>query len=653
MDFIITAIPLIPLAGFVVLGLLGWRWRSETLIGIVGSSTVGVSFLLSLLTLGWLLQLPASQQSHTVTLYRWVVAGNFHADIAFHVDPLSIVFALVVTGVGFLIHVYSIGYMHGDRSFWRFFAYLNLFIFMMLVLVLSSNLLLTFLGWEGVGLCSYLLIGFWYDRHFQGVGILWTTDAGRKAFIINRIGDVGMLLAMFLLVKQFGTLEYTAINAQAATVFPVGSDIVTVITLLLFLACTGKSAQIPLAVWLPDAMAGPTPVSALIHAATMVTAGIFLVARLSPLFALAPTTLGIITVIGALTALAAATIGLVQTDIKKVLAYSTISQLGFMFTAAGAGAFTAAVFHVVTHAFFKALLFLGAGAVIHALHEQQNIRLMGGLKRYMPTTYRLFLIAGLAIAGIPPLSGFFSKDAILWQVFEEVGVIGWLVLTAAAFCTAFYTFRLIGLVFHGEERFDHRHIHPHEAPAVMRIPLLILGFLSLTGGLLGIPYALFPIGTNPNLLERFLEPVFTPAMVALGRAPVLAIHWEEYVLMLLATGVGIGGIMLAWRLFVGEGISAERQMEQRLGKLYRLLGHKYYVDEVYQKLIVEPVQQVSERFFWRLTDVMLIDGLVNGVARVIGQFGRALRRLQTGIAQTYAAVMLAGILALLSWLVFF
>ncbi len=652
MDFLIAAIPLIPLAGFLTLGLFGWRWRSETVLGALGSGTVGLSFLLSTIVLGWLLQLPEPQRSYTVVLYRWIEAGTFRVELAFTVDPLSIVFALVVTGVGFLIHVYSIGYMQGDAGFWRFFAYLNLFIFMMLVLVLSNNLLLTFLGWEGVGLCSYLLIGFWYNRRFEGVGILWTTDAGRKAFIMNRIGDAGMLLAMFLLVQQFGSLEYSTINAQAASL-AMGSGTIVAITLLLFLACTGKSAQIPLAVWLPDAMAGPTPVSALIHAATMVTAGVFLVSRLAPLFALAPATLNIIAAVGALTALTAATIGLVQTDIKKVLAYSTISQLGFMFTAAGVGAFSAAVFHVVTHAFFKALLFLGAGAVIHALHEQQDIRAMGGLRRSMPTTYRLFLVAGLAIAGIPPLSGFFSKDAILWHVFEEAGILGWLVLVAAAFCTAFYTFRLIALVFHGEERFDRRHLHPHEAPAVMRVPLLILGFLSVVGGFLGIPHALLPFVDSPNLLEHFLEPLFTPAAALLGKISAPALHWEEYVLMLLATAVSGAGALSAWRLFSADGLAAEQKIQQRLGRLYQLLWRKYYVDEFYQKLIVEPVQQVSERFFWRFLDAALIDGVVNGVARLVGQLGSIVRRLQTGVAQSYAMVMLVGILALLSWLVLF
>ncbi|MEN3027256.1 MAG: NADH-quinone oxidoreductase subunit L [Chlorobiota bacterium] len=650
MDLLLAAIPLAPLVGFLLLGL--FRWRSEALIGTIGSGSVGLAFLFSLGILGWLLQQPATERSVTATLYSWVVTGNLRVDIAFQADPLSIVFALVVTGVGFLIHVYSIGYMHNDPGFRRFFAYLNLFIFMMLVLVLSDNLLLTFVGWEGVGLCSYLLIGFWYDRRFEGVGIIWTTDAGRKAFIMNRIGDVGMLLAMFLLVKQFGTLEYDAINAQAAATLPVGTEVVTAITLLLFLACTGKSAQIPLATWLPDAMAGPTPVSALIHAATMVTAGVFLVVRLAPLFALAPATMTVVAVIGALTALTAATIGLVQTDIKKVLAYSTVSQLGFMFTAAGVGAFAAAVFHVVTHAFFKALLFLGAGAVIHALHEQQNIHRMGGLARHMPTTYRTFLIAGLAIAGIPPLSGFFSKDAILWHTFERLGAIGWVILVAAAFCTAFYTFRLIALVFRGQERFD-RHLHPHEAPAVMRIPLAILAVLSAIGGFIGIPYALLPIGTNPNLLEAWLEPLLAPAVALMGKVPILAIHWEEYLLMLAATAVSLAGIWIAWRRFTTEDVAADRWLERLLGPAFQLLRNKYYVDEAYQKAVTEPVQQLSERFLWKFTDVAVIDGAVNEIAAAIGRAGEILRQLQTGIAQSYAMLMLVGILALLSWLVFF
>ncbi|MCS6966575.1 MAG: NADH-quinone oxidoreductase subunit L, partial [Candidatus Kapabacteria bacterium] len=369
--------------------------------------------------------------------------------------------------------------------------------------------------------------------------------------------------------------------------------------------------------------------------------------------ALAPTTLTIITIVGVLTALTAATIALVQTDIKKVLAYSTVSQLGFMFAAAGVGAFSAAVFHVVTHAFFKALLFLGAGAVIHALHEQQNIRSMGGLKRHLPVTHRVFFIAGLAIAGIPPLSGFFSKDAILWHVFEGAGLLGWLTLLAAAFCTAFYTFRLIAMVFHGEERFDHRHVHPHEAPAVMRVPLTVLALLSVAGGLLGLPYALLPIGTNPNLLERWLEPIFSPAAALLGKVPVPSIHWEEYLLMMLTTAMSVVAIVLAWRLFAKEGTAAERRLEQRLGVLYRFLWKKYYVDEAYQKLFVEPTQQVSERFFWRIVDAALIDGFVNGLASLIGHTAAILRRLQTGIAQTYATLMLVGVLALLSWLVLF
>ena len=651
MDTLVLLIPLLPLLGFVVLGLAGRRIGSEAILGAIGSGTVGISFVLSCIALGWLLQMPAELRVHEVVLYRWLFAGDFHVEVAFRLDPLSMVFALVVTGVGFLIHVYSIGYMHGDAGFWRFFAYLNLFIFMMLVLVLSNNLLLTFVGWEGVGLCSYLLIGFWYSRRFEGVGIVWTTDAGRKAFLMNRVGDAGMLLGMFLLARQFGTLHYETLTAQAV-MLPVGSEVLTAATLLLFLACTGKSAQIPLAAWLPDAMAGPTPVSALIHAATMVTAGIFLVARLSALFALAPVTLAVITVVGAVTALWAATIGLVQTDIKKVLAYSTVSQLGFMFAALGVGAFSAAVLHVVTHAFFKALLFLGAGAVIHALHEQQNIHFMGGLRRYLPHTYRVFLVAGLAIAGIPPLSGFFSKDAILWNVFEHAGTGVWLVLLTAAFCTALYTFRLIGLVFHGEERFDRHHVHPHEAPPVMRIPLYVLAALSVVGGVLGIPYALLPIGTNPNLLETWLEPVFSTASGLLGRVPQAVVHWEEYALMLVATAVSVLAIALAWRWFAQEGMAGERRFTERLGALHRLLWHKYYVDEATEKLIVEPTVQTSERFLWRLLDVRLIDGAVNGVAAGVRWVAERLRRMQTGIAQTYALTMLVGIVLLLSWLLF-
>nr|HPI21437.1 NADH-quinone oxidoreductase subunit L [Candidatus Kapabacteria bacterium] len=440
---LVYLIPLFPLLGFLTLGLFGKAIKKEAIIGIIGSGAVGFSLVVAILIFIEMLSNPISSP-HIVTIYKWFEAGELNISISYQIDQLSMLFTLVVTGVGFLIHIYSIGYMHGDRSFYRFFAYLNLFIFMMLNLVLSSNFLLTFLGWEGVGLCSYLLIGFWYDRKFEGVRIKWTGDAGNKAFIVNRIGDFGFLVAMFLIYVTFNSLDYVQVMSAASESSKMlyGTGIITAITLLLFLGCTGKSAQLPLAVWLPDAMAGPTPVSALIHAATMVTAGIFLVARSSILFALSPTSMAVVAVVGVATAFFAATIGIVQNDIKKVLAYSTVSQLGFMFAALGVGAFTAGVFHVMTHAFFKGLLFLGAGAVIHGLHEEQNIKRMGNLRKYMPKTYLTFFIATLAISGIPLFSGFFSKDEILWYSFANGNTLMWLILAVSAFFTAFYMFRL-------------------------------------------------------------------------------------------------------------------------------------------------------------------------------------------------------------------
>ncbi len=481
-------------------------------------------------------------------VFTWIATGDFAVKVSYQVDQLSILFSLIVTGVGFLIHVYSIGYMHGDRSFARFFAYLNLFIFMMLNLVLSSNFLLTFLGWEGVGLASYLLIGFWYDRQFPGVRITWTGDAANKAFIVNRIGDFGFLIAMFLIFTNFGTLSYTGVQdvAYLGKNIYYDSGLITAITLLLFLGCTGKSAQLPLAVWLPDAMAGPTPVSALIHAATMVTAGIFLIARNSVLFSLAPITMDVVLIVGVITAFWAATIGITQNDIKKVLAYSTVSQLGFMFAALGAGAYVAGVFHVMTHAFFKGLLFLGAGSVIHGMHEEQNIKKMGGLAKYMPVTYKTFLLASLAIAGVPFFSGFFSKDAILWEVYSNGGFLPWLILTIAAFFTAFYMFRLVYLVFFGNERFDHHKVHPHESPKTMTIPLIVLAFLSVFGGFLGVPYVLgFWFSHHPNLLENFLNPIFANAKNVLGVPLHHELHAIEYLFIAIAIAVALIDIKVA------------------------------------------------------------------------------------------------------------
>ncbi|GIV55034.1 MAG: NADH-quinone oxidoreductase subunit L [Candidatus Kapaibacterium sp.] len=645
---LIALIVLLPLAGFLIVGLGGKRLGSERTIGAIASGAVGASFAVAVWLLLQMLARPAQERTLVLRLYSWITAGQFSAELAWRLDQLSLLFVLIVTGVGFLIHVYAIGYMHGDRSFARFFAYLNLFIFMMLNLVLGDNLLVTFLGWEGVGLASYLLIGFWWDQHFEGVRIRWTGDAAMKAFVVNRIGDFGMLVAMFLLILYTGTLRYEDIAGAVLQGTVIPPHVVTLIALGLVLGCTGKSAQIPLAVWLPDAMAGPTPVSALIHAATMVTSGIFLVSRMNVLFAASPDAMAVVTAIGIATAVFAATIGLVQNDIKKVLAYSTVSQLGFMFTALGVGAFTAGVFHVMTHAFFKALLFLGAGSVIHALHHEQDIQRMGGLARLLPRTHWTFLVGALAIAGIFPLSGFFSKDEILWNAYLHGGPWLWALGVAAAFCTAFYMFRLYYLVFHNTERYD-RHHPPHESPAVMTVPLVVLAILSAIGGMLGIPAALSG-GAVPHLLEQWLDPIFAASHALITQQHAEhASHTLEYVLMAVSLGVALTGIALATAFYRRQS-ARPAQLAERFAWLYRVLWRKYFLDEFYYAVVVDPIYRLSVRVLWRITDVAIVDGAVNGVARLVGRIGELVRRLQTGYAQSYAVLMMAGILAIVWYL---
>ncbi|MBP1648324.1 MAG: nuoL [Bacteroidetes bacterium] len=637
-EFIGVAV-FLPLGGFIVNGLLGSRIKNEHAVGLIGSGSVGAAFLIAVALFVQMLGSPVEERTHLVELFRWISAGSVQVSFAYQVDPLSILMMLIVTGVGFLIHVYSIGYMHGDRGFWRFFAYLNLFIFMMLNLIMADNFLLMFLGWEGVGLCSYLLIGFWYDRKFEKGT---TGDAAKKAFIVNRIGDFGFLIGMFLLFTTFGTLNFTSVFAQAAGL-PMGAPVLTWITLALFLGATGKSAQIPLFVWLPDAMAGPTPVSALIHAATMVTAGVYMVARCSVLFAFAPITMEVVAIIGAGTALFAATIGLVQNDIKKVLAYSTISQLGYMFLALGVGAFSAGIFHVLTHAFFKALLFLGSGAVIHAMHEEQDIRKMGGLKNALPTTFRTFLIGTIAIAGIPPLAGFFSKDEILWKAFAGGHAVLWFVGLAGAGVTAFYMFRLLALTFEGEKRWDAGK-HPHEAPATMTVPLIALAFLSVAGGFVGVPASL----GGGNAIEQWLEPVFERA----GRVLPSPAHPSvalEYVLMALSVGMAIAGIVLARTWYLRRKEVPER-LSQRFARAYRLLWNKYYVDEVYDAVVVTPTVQGSEKLLWKGIDVGIIDWCINTGAKMIGLLSKTVRVVQTGLAQSYVFVFLLGVVVILGWM---
>jgi len=625
---------LFPLLGFLINGLLGSRIKNEKTIGWIGSGVVGLAFLISVLSFFEVMGLPQESRKIIVPLFKWIEVEGLNLSFSYLVDPLSLVMALVVTGVGFLIHIYSIGYMHGDKGFWRFFAYLNLFIFMMMNLILADNFVLMFLGWEGVGLCSYLLIGFWYDRKFEKST---TADAAKKAFIVNRIGDFGFLLGMFLIYKTFGSLNFDEVFTLASKI-PIAEVTVTLITLFLFIGATGKSAQIPLYVWLPDAMAGPTPVSALIHAATMVTAGVYMVSRCSVLFVQSEVTMMVIAVIGGLTAIFAASMGLVQNDIKKVLAYSTISQLGYMFLASGVGAFTAAIFHLMTHAFFKALLFLGAGSVIHAMHEEQNIKNMGGLKSHLPTTYKTFLVASLAIAGIPPLSGFFSKDEILWETFATGHFILYLIGLITALMTAFYVFRLFNLTFEGKPRYP-SHIHPHESPKVMTIPLVILAVLSAIGGFVGIP-AVF-VGENGNLFKNWLSPVYEPAESYLLHVNLYS-HATEILLMLISVAAGVTGILLA-RHFYLKNIKPIEWLIERFKKLYNLLFNKYYVDEIYDFLIVTPLIKTSEKFLWKISDAMIIDGFVNGTAEMIDDIAKVIRKVQTGVAQFYALIMIFGI----------
>jgi NADH-quinone oxidoreductase subunit L len=632
-----------PLLGFLINGLFGRKIRNEKIIGIIGSLAVGIPFLISVGAFIETLSLPASKRQTIIELFNWINAGTLNVNIAYQVDQLSLIMALVVTGVGFIIHVYSIGYMHGDKSFWRFFAYLNLFIFAMMNLILADNFVLLFLGWEGVGLCSYLLIGFWYDRKFEKST---TSDAAKKAFIVNRIGDFGFLLGMFLIFMTFDSLNFNEVFARAAA-YGINETTFTFIALFLFIGATGKSAQIPLFVWLPDAMAGPTPVSALIHAATMVTAGVYMVARCSIIFVSAPAILTLIAVVGLLTALFAASVGLVQNDIKKVLAYSTISQLGYMFLGLGVGAFSAGIFHLMTHAFFKALLFLGAGSVIHAMHEEQNIQHYGGLKKQMPKTAFTFLIAALAISGIPPLSGFFSKDEILWYSYSQGNLAFWIIGVLTALLTAFYMFRLYFLTFEGKSRFGHDK-HPHESPSVMTIPLIILAVLSAVGGFIGIPEVFS--GEHGNLFHSWLAPVFADAERKLSFYGSHS-HLEEILLMVLSVAGAAFSIFAARKIYLQRQSIADK-FSVRFRRTYKILTNKYYVDEAYDKMVINPIVKGSDKILWNIADNMFIDGIVNGTATLITGLSSQIRKIQTGVAQFYAIIMMIGIAAALFWIIF-
>lgn len=631
---LIWLIPLLPLVGFLING-MGRNVLPKPLVGLLGSGVVLASFLLSC---GVFAAVYAARQagesaSFTQPIFEWIAAGSLNISLSFLVDPLSAVMLLIVTGIGFLIHVYSIGYMKHDAGFAKFFAFLNLFVFFMLLLVLGSNYIVMFIGWEGVGLCSYLLIGFWFKN----------TDfasAGKKAFVMNRIGDLSFLIAVFLIFNTFGTLEFSGVFPQAAGM-AMGDTTLLLITLLLFAAATGKSAQIPLFTWLPDAMAGPTPVSALIHAATMVTAGIYMIARSNILFTLSPVTLQVVAAIGICTALLAAAIAVTQNDIKKVLAYSTVSQLGYMFLGLGVGAFTGAFFHVITHAFFKALLFLGAGSVIHAMSDEQDMRSMGGLKKYLPLTYATMLVATIAIAGIPPLSGFFSKDEILAHAFAESKWLWALGLLGALF-TAFYMFRMLSLTFFGRFRGTAEQAsHLHESPATMTVPLVILAVLSAVGGLLNLPSAL----GGGHALADFLAPVFAESSSVAGAFHLD--HRTEYILMAVSAAGAIIMAVVAYRRYAVKGAVPAPDDAPR-GALAKLSYHKFYVDELYNTLFVRPFNALSV-FFFRVIDKAGIDGLVNGLSRQVGESGNGVRFLQTGNVGSYIFMMVIAVVALLAY----
>ena len=643
-------VPLYPLIGAIINGFFGLR-IGKNAVGLIAAGSIGLSFLTTLFIFVGLLLTPAEERIFEQVLFTWMAAGDFVVDFGFQIDPLSMTMMLFVTGVGFLIHVYSIGYMHEEFSFYRFFAYMNLFMFSMLLLIMGNNFLLMFIGWEGVGLCSYFLIGYYFEKKSA-------CDAGTKAFVMNRIGDFAFLLAVMYIFHIFGSIDFTTVFHAAPEKLVYDSEAATIITLLLFVGACGKSAQIPLYTWLPDAMEGPTPVSALIHAATMVTAGVYLVVRCNALFALAPFSMLVVAFIGAGTAVFAATIGMTQFDIKRVLAYSTVSQIGYMFLAAGVGAYTAAIFHMVTHAFFKACLFLGSGSVIHGLHGEQDMRKMGALKDHQPITYITFLVSTLAIAGIFPLSGFFSKDEILYHALFDGNVILWGMGITGALLTAFYMFRLVFMTFHGESRVD-PHVHPHESPKVMTVPLVILAGLAFFGGALGIP-----ILHGWHVLHNWLEPVLhfdlasalehsAHTLHAQGRHAPSWAHllqpaehniWIEILLMLLSFSIAVTGIFGAYMCYIRKPELPDLLTEGQWG--YELVKNKYEVDEIYDEAFVKPTVEGSI-LLWKQCDAKGIDGSVNGVAQILGWMGKHARAFQSGFVRNYALFMVVGFIGLL------
>jgi NADH-quinone oxidoreductase subunit L len=629
-------IPLLPFTGFLIAGLFGKFLKEKAawfpIAGVIGAFLLSVSAFFDVL----------GGAVINETLYSWISIGSFSVNVGFQIDQLTTVMLLVVTTLSSLIHIYSVGYMHGDKGYPRFFAYLALFTFFMLVLVMANNFLVMFVGWEGVGLCSYLLIGFWFEKKSAA-------DAGVKAFVVNRVGDFGFVLAVLLIFLTCGTLDFsevfatfgTSVTAQTYNLLGGEISVITLIALLLFLGATGKSAQLPLYVWLPDAMEGPTPVSALIHAATMVTAGVFMVARCAPIFALSETAMNTVAIVGGLTAVFAATIGLVQNDIKRVIAYSTISQLGYMFLGLGVGAFSAGIFHLTTHAFFKGLLFLASGSVIHALSGEQDMRKMGALKSKIKITHIVFIIGSLALAGIFPFAGFFSKDEILWSAYNasSVGRALWVLGVAGAFMTAFYSFRLIYLTFYGKSRVDHEvEHHIHESPKVMTVPLMVLAFFSVVIGWIGMPGAIIP---HANLFGDYLAPLFPHAEHAAGAES----HWLELGLMVFSVAVAVAGIRLAYSLYVQNTAAPDRIADKFKGT-YNLLLNKYKVDEIYNYIFVDGLVHKVAKVLYTIGDVKIVDGAVNGIARLIGSTSESGRKIQTGYVQQYAFSMGLGLVLL-------
>ena len=644
-------IPFFPLLGSIINGLLGKRFiKNEKLIGAIGTGMLFLSFLVSC---KYFIQLLGdSVKSHQNVIASWMSVGNLQVDWGFLLDPLSALMIMVVTGVGTLIHLYSVGYMHGEEGFYRYFSYLNLFVFSMLMLVLGNNALVMFVGWEGVGLCSYLLIGYYFEKKSAG-------DAAKKAFVMNRVGDFGFLLGLFTLFWALGshgvwTINFVEITENAHLLsgdMVLGASVTTVATLCFFLGATGKSAQLPLFTWLPDAMEGPTPVSALIHAATMVTAGVYMIGRMNLLFAMSPTTMFVVALVGALTAIFAATIGFAQNDIKRVLAYSTVSQLGFMFVAMGVGAFTAGIFHLMTHAFFKACLFLGSGSVIHAMHhalhhahlddDAQDMRNMGGLRKKMPVTWATFGISCLAISGLPFFSGFFSKDEILWWTFASTrgSKVIWVIVVVAAFMTAFYMFRCLYMTFYGEQKTNPKaKDHVHESPWVITLPLVVLAGLATVGGLIGIPHAI-DIAHVGNKLNAFLAPVFHHSQ-ELYKIEAHGSASTEIILMVFSVAVALAGIGLATVMYMKDP-SLPGKFTAKFSTLHRAVFNKWYVDEIYDTLFVNTTKKLGI-FCWKGFDVKVVDGIVNGVAKLVGALSSVLRYTQSGLFQNYALTMVLG-----------